>query len=106
MGFKICLLICFSLGGLAENLADKLIGVLFEVWFLACTRCFPTPPYWKTAREMLANWRHHPAVVEQWSKVICALTSRLVSVNLLLLQNQSVPQPSRTQWIIKNVLES
>ncbi|XP_067856259.1 ral GTPase-activating protein subunit beta isoform X6 [Heptranchias perlo] len=65
-------------GGLAENLADKLIGVLFEVWFLACTRCFPTPPYWKTAREMLANWRHHPAVVEQWSKVICALTSRLL----------------------------
>ncbi|XP_059508671.1 ral GTPase-activating protein subunit beta isoform X2 [Stegostoma tigrinum] len=65
-------------GGLAENLADKLIGVLFEVWFLACMRCFPTPPYWKTAREMLANWRHHPAVVEQWSKVICALTSRLL----------------------------
>ncbi|XP_030068303.1 ral GTPase-activating protein subunit beta isoform X3 [Microcaecilia unicolor] len=65
-------------GGIAESLADKLIGVLFEVWFLACTRCFPTPPYWKTAKEMVANWRHHPAVVEQWSKVICALTSRLV----------------------------
>lgn len=27
---------------------------------------------------MVANWRHHPAVVEQWSKVICALTSRYV----------------------------
>ncbi|XP_029470455.1 ral GTPase-activating protein subunit beta isoform X2 [Rhinatrema bivittatum] len=65
-------------GGIAESLADKLIGVLFEVWFLACTRCFPTPPYWKTAKEMVANWRHHPAVVDQWSKVICALTSRLV----------------------------
>ncbi|XP_066186605.1 ral GTPase-activating protein subunit beta isoform X6 [Sylvia atricapilla] len=65
-------------GGIAENLAEKLIGVLFEVWLLACTRCFPTPPYWKTAKEMVANWRHHPAVVEQWSKVICALTSRLL----------------------------
>ncbi|XP_053309406.1 ral GTPase-activating protein subunit beta isoform X3 [Spea bombifrons] len=65
-------------GGIAESLADKLIGVLFEVWFLACTRCFPTPPYWKTAKEMVANWRHHPAVVEQWSKAICALTSRLL----------------------------
>ncbi|KAM4691267.1 ral GTPase-activating protein subunit beta isoform 2-T2 [Rhinophrynus dorsalis] len=65
-------------GGIAENLADKLIGVLFEVWLLACTRCFPTPPYWKTAKEMVANWRHHPAVVEQWSKAICALTSRLL----------------------------
>uniref|UniRef100_A0A7N4PGW3 Ral GTPase activating protein non-catalytic subunit beta n=1 Tax=Sarcophilus harrisii TaxID=9305 RepID=A0A7N4PGW3_SARHA len=65
-------------GGIAENLAEKLIGVLFEVWLLACTRCFPTPPYWKTAKEMVANWRHHPAVVEQWSKAICALTSRLL----------------------------
>ncbi|KAM6378148.1 ral GTPase-activating protein subunit beta isoform 2-T2 [Pluvialis apricaria] len=65
-------------GGIAENLAEKLIGVLFEVWLLACTRCFPTPPYWKTAKEMVANWRHHPPVVEQWSKVICALTSRLL----------------------------
>uniref|UniRef100_A0A5F8G761 Ral GTPase-activating protein subunit beta n=1 Tax=Monodelphis domestica TaxID=13616 RepID=A0A5F8G761_MONDO len=65
-------------GGIAENLAEKLIGVLFEVWLLACMRCFPTPPYWKTAKEMVANWRHHPAVVEQWSKAICALTSRLL----------------------------
>ncbi|XP_041112421.1 ral GTPase-activating protein subunit beta-like isoform X1 [Polyodon spathula] len=65
-------------GGIAEHLAEKLISVLFEVWFLACTRCFPTPPYWKTAREMLANWRHHPPVVEQWSRVTCALTSRLL----------------------------
>ncbi|XP_043946127.1 ral GTPase-activating protein subunit beta isoform X2 [Protopterus annectens] len=65
-------------GSIAENLAEKLIGVLFEVWFLCCTRCFPSPPYWKTAREMVGNWRHHPAVVEQWSRMICALTSRLL----------------------------
>ncbi|KAJ6661014.1 hypothetical protein lerEdw1_016815 [Lerista edwardsae] len=65
-------------GGIAENLAEKLIGVLFEVWLLACSRCFPTPPYWKTAKEMVGNWRHHSAVVEQWSKVICALTARLL----------------------------
>uniref|UniRef100_H3C645 Ral GTPase-activating protein subunit beta n=1 Tax=Tetraodon nigroviridis TaxID=99883 RepID=H3C645_TETNG len=64
--------------GVAEKLADKLMAVLFEVWLLACARCFPTPPYWKTAREMLANWRHHPPVVEQWSRVTCALTSRLL----------------------------
>ncbi|XP_027897478.1 ral GTPase-activating protein subunit beta isoform X4 [Xiphophorus couchianus] len=64
--------------GVAEKLAEKLMAVLFEVWLLACTRCFPTPPYWKTAREMLSNWRHHPPVVEQWSRVACALTSRLL----------------------------
>ncbi|XP_069100001.1 ral GTPase-activating protein subunit beta isoform X2 [Pleurodeles waltl] len=67
-------------GEIAESLAEKLIGVLFEVWLLACTRCFPTPPYWKTAKEMVANWRHHPAVIEQWSKAICALTSRLLRI--------------------------
>ncbi|KAJ8257305.1 hypothetical protein GJAV_G00184170 [Gymnothorax javanicus] len=65
-------------GGIAEKLADKLVSVLLEVWLLACARCFPTPPFWKTAREMLANWRHHSAVVEQWSRVISALTSRLL----------------------------
>uniref|UniRef100_A0A8C3AF95 Ral GTPase-activating protein subunit beta n=1 Tax=Cyclopterus lumpus TaxID=8103 RepID=A0A8C3AF95_CYCLU len=64
--------------GVAEKLAEKLMAVLFEVWLLACARCFPTPPYWKTSREMLANWRHHPPVVEQWSRVACALTSRLL----------------------------
>ncbi|KAL1021288.1 hypothetical protein UPYG_G00011250 [Umbra pygmaea] len=64
--------------GVAEKLAEKLMAVLFEVWLLACARCFPTPPYWKTAREMLANWRHHPPVVEQWSRVACALTSRML----------------------------
>ncbi|KAJ8369641.1 hypothetical protein SKAU_G00096690 [Synaphobranchus kaupii] len=65
-------------GGIAEKLAEKLVSVLLEVWLLACARCFPSPPYWKTAREMLANWRHHSPVVEQWSKVISALTSRLL----------------------------
>ncbi|XP_013870835.1 ral GTPase-activating protein subunit beta isoform X2 [Austrofundulus limnaeus] len=64
--------------GVAEKLAEKLMAVLFEVWLLACARCFPTPPYWKTAREMLSNWRHHPPVIEQWSRVACALTSRLL----------------------------
>ncbi|KAG7283496.1 hypothetical protein CRUP_035289 [Coryphaenoides rupestris] len=35
--------------GVAEKLAEKLMAVLLEVWLLACARCFPTPPYWKTA---------------------------------------------------------
>uniref|UniRef100_S4RMJ1 Ral GTPase-activating protein subunit alpha/beta N-terminal domain-containing protein n=1 Tax=Petromyzon marinus TaxID=7757 RepID=S4RMJ1_PETMA len=62
------------IGGLAEQLADKLIAVLFEAWMLACARCFPTPPFWRTAREMVACWRHHTAVVDQWSRVVSALT--------------------------------
>ncbi|KAI1897030.1 hypothetical protein AGOR_G00078920 [Albula goreensis] len=65
-------------GGMAERLAEQLVSVLLEVWLLACSRSFPTPPYWKTAREMLANWRHHKPVVEQWSRVLSALTARLL----------------------------
>lgn len=78
--------------GVAEKLAEKLMAVLFEVWLLACARCFPTPPYWKTAREMLANWRHHPPVVEQWSRVACALTSRLERHQLHVAFIQSVTE--------------
>ncbi|KAG5282713.1 hypothetical protein AALO_G00059040 [Alosa alosa] len=33
----------------------------------------------KIAREMVANWRHRPQVVEQWNRVVAALTSRLLS---------------------------
>ncbi|XP_041953413.1 ral GTPase-activating protein subunit beta-like isoform X4 [Alosa sapidissima] len=66
-------------GGVAEHLAERLVAVLFEVWLLACLRSFPSPPYWKTAREMVANWRHRPQVVEQWNRVVAALTSRLLS---------------------------
>lgn len=76
--------------GVAEKLAEKLMAVLFEVWLLACARCFPTPPYWKTAREMLANWRHHPPVVEQWSRVACALTSRLEKLPTQFIASQKV----------------
>lgn len=76
--------------GVAEKLAEKLMAVLFEVWLLACARCFPTPPYWKTAREMLANWRHHPPVVEQWSRVACALTSRLEKLPTQFTAGQKV----------------
>ncbi|KAL2103252.1 hypothetical protein ACEWY4_000120 [Coilia grayii] len=66
-------------GGVAEHLAERLVAVLFEVWLLCCLRSFPSPPYWKTARQMVANWRHRPPVVEQWSRVIAALTSRLLA---------------------------
>ncbi|XP_063064371.1 ral GTPase-activating protein subunit beta-like [Engraulis encrasicolus] len=66
-------------GGVVEHLAERLIAVLFEVWLLCCLRSFPSPPYWKTARQMVANWRHRPPVVEQWSRVVAALTSRLLA---------------------------
>ncbi|TDH13706.1 hypothetical protein EPR50_G00032890 [Perca flavescens] len=61
-----------------EQLSHLSMAVLFEVWLLSCSRCFPSHSLWQTARQMLSSWRHQPAVVEQWSRVMAALTSRLL----------------------------
>ncbi|KAM9361398.1 ral GTPase-activating protein subunit beta [Symphorus nematophorus] len=75
-------------GGVSEQLSQQSMAVLFEVWLLSCSRCFPSRSLWLTGRQMLSSWRHQPAVVEQWSRVIAALTSRL----LLLSFGPSFPQ--------------
>ena len=64
--------------GIGENLCDRVLSVLFQLWLLACERCFPSPPLWKTFRDMCANWRHHDALISQWHRVNVALTSRLL----------------------------
>ncbi|XP_038552371.1 ral GTPase-activating protein subunit beta isoform X2 [Micropterus salmoides] len=74
-------------GGVFEQLSHLSMAVLFEVWLLSCSRCFPSRCLWQTGRQMLSSWRHQPAVVEQWSRVIAALTSRL----LLLTFGPSFP---------------
>ncbi|XP_037623458.1 ral GTPase-activating protein subunit beta-like isoform X3 [Sebastes umbrosus] len=74
-------------GGVSEQLSHLSMAVLFEVWLLSCSRCFPSRSLWQTGRRMLSSWRHQPAVVEQWSRVIAALTSRL----LLLTFGPSFP---------------
>ncbi|XP_076602988.1 ral GTPase-activating protein subunit beta isoform X2 [Chaetodon auriga] len=74
-------------GSVSEQLSDLSMAVLFEVWLLSCSRCFPSRSLWLTGRQMLSRWRHQPAVVEQWNRVISALTSRL----LLLTFGPSFP---------------
>nr|XP_046241115.1 ral GTPase-activating protein subunit beta isoform X2 [Scatophagus argus] len=74
-------------GGVSEQLSDLSMAVLFDVWLLSCSRCFPSRSLWLTGRQMLSSWRHQPAVVEQWSRVVSALTSRL----LLLTFGPSFP---------------
>nr|XP_029131577.1 ral GTPase-activating protein subunit beta-like [Labrus bergylta] len=71
----------------SEQLSELSMTVLFEVWLLSCSRCFPSRSLWQTGRQMLSSWRHQPAVVEQWSRVSSALTSRL----LLLTFSPSFP---------------
>ncbi|XP_041805769.1 ral GTPase-activating protein subunit beta isoform X3 [Chelmon rostratus] len=65
-------------GGVLKQLSDLSMAVLFEVWLLSCSRCFPSRSLWLTGKQMLSRWRHQPAVVEQWSRVIITLTSRLL----------------------------
>ncbi|XP_073323632.1 ral GTPase-activating protein subunit beta [Pagrus major] len=70
-----------------EQLSHLSMAVLFEMWLLSCSRCFPSRSLWLMGRQMLSSWRHQPAVVEQWCRVITALTSRL----LLLTFGPSFP---------------
>lgn len=61
-----------------DQLCERVLSVLFEVWLVACVRCYPSPPLWKTLREMCMNWRHRMALIEQWNRVNLALTQRLL----------------------------
>ncbi|XP_034475059.1 ral GTPase-activating protein subunit beta isoform X3 [Drosophila innubila] len=61
-----------------DQLCERVLSVLFEVWLLACVRCFPSPSLWKTLQESCAMWRHRVALVDQWNRVNLALTARLL----------------------------
>ncbi|MEQ2238813.1 hypothetical protein ILYODFUR_037132, partial [Ilyodon furcidens] len=63
----------------AGGISDLFVVVLLDVWLLACSRCFPSRSLWQTFRQMFSSWRHQPVVVEQWSRVAAALTSRSIS---------------------------
>lgn len=61
-----------------DQLCERVLSVLFEVWLLACVRCFPSPSLWKTLQESCAMWRHRVALIDQWNRVNLALTARLL----------------------------
>ncbi|XP_060804490.1 ral GTPase-activating protein subunit beta isoform X2 [Amyelois transitella] len=62
----------------AEQLCERVLCVLFEVWILACHRCFPSPPLWRTLREQCIRWRHRAPLTEQWTRASLCLTARLL----------------------------
>ncbi|KAK9703556.1 RALGAPB N-terminal domain [Popillia japonica] len=72
----------------ADQLCERVLSVLFEVWLLACAQCFPSPPLWKTLRECCMNWRHRTALIEQWNRVNLALMSKL----LLFMYGPTFPE--------------
>lgn len=63
----------------SDQLCERVLSVLFEVWLLACERCFPAPSLWKTLQESCALLRHRIALVEQWNRVNLVLTARLLA---------------------------
>ncbi|XP_069360431.1 ral GTPase-activating protein subunit beta isoform X1 [Maniola hyperantus] len=65
--------------GAAEQLCERVLCVLFEVWILACHRCFPGPALWRTLREHCVRWRHRAPLTEQWARVSLCLTARLLA---------------------------
>ncbi|XP_050058118.1 ral GTPase-activating protein subunit beta isoform X4 [Aphis gossypii] len=62
-----------------EELCERVLSVLIEVWLVACARCFPSPSLWKTLREMAVTWRHRTALIHQWNRVNLALTARVLT---------------------------
>ena len=65
-----------------DQLCERVLGVLYEIWLVACVKSFPSPPLWKTLREMCMNWRHRSGLVDQWNRVNLSLLSRMLP-NLL-----------------------
>ncbi|KAG8201782.1 hypothetical protein JTE90_027266 [Oedothorax gibbosus] len=63
---------------IGSHLCERILGVLLEVWLIACHRSFPSPSLWKTFRELACSWRHRIALVDQWNKVNLALTNRVL----------------------------
>ncbi|KPJ14465.1 Ral GTPase-activating protein subunit beta [Papilio machaon] len=63
----------------AEQLCERVLCVLFEVWILACHRCFPSPALWRTLREQCVRWRHRAPLAEQWARASLCLTARLLT---------------------------
>jgi hypothetical protein len=64
--------------GIGEQLCERVLSVLFELWLVACAREFPGPALWKTFRQLCATWRHHEPLVYQWHRVNVALTAKVL----------------------------
>jgi hypothetical protein len=47
-----------------DQLCERVLGVLYEIWLIACVKSFPNPTLWKTFREMCMNWRHRTGITQ------------------------------------------
>lgn len=65
---------------IGTQLQDRILGVLFDLMLLACSRSIPDSSLWRTFHEMCLNWRHRPALIEHWKRITLLLTKRIVSL--------------------------
>ena len=86
--------IVFASDGIGDQLGGRVLSVLFETWLLACCKCFPSPPLWKTFRDMCANWRHHEVLVIQWYRVNIALLSKMLKI----MYGPNYPELHASKW--------
>lgn len=75
---------------IGTSLCERIVKSLFEIWTVACLKCFPSPSYWKTFHQLCIKIRHRSAVIDHWSSTCLALTQRLVQFS----DCGSVPSPS------------
>lgn len=75
---SICVISVIADDDIEAHLCERLLGVLFQVWLMACYRSFfPSPSYWKTLQCLCLRWRHRQIVVEQWKKIQLIMTAKL-----------------------------
>lgn len=67
---------------IGTQLHDRILGVLFDLMLIACSRSIPDASMWKTFHEMCLNWRHRPALVEHWKRITSMLTKRIVAISV------------------------
>ena len=65
-----------------DQLCERVLGVLYEIWLVACVKSFPSPSLWKTLREQCMNWRHRSGLIDQWHRVNLSLLSRMLPLML------------------------
>ena len=63
---------------LAEHLCSDLVKTLFETWIVSCSKCFPTPTFWKTLSQFVQGWLHHMPVLDWWARFTLVLGDRVI----------------------------
>ncbi|RWS11211.1 Ral GTPase-activating protein subunit beta-like protein [Dinothrombium tinctorium] len=86
---------------IGTQLTERVISVLFDLWIIACRRCFPAPSFWKTFMHLCHSWRHRHALIDQWSRVCLVLTQRLVQ---LTYDSDIRPMAFSTSSYVNNVI--